>query len=225
MDPMDAGLRPRRAADNGPGGELCDPPVHRSRSLPLAALKVEEGSLWLLEAIMATALSALASGSTGMAALGGAAVTAALCAARQQTAPASAISATVSMPSVAAATDWMGTPVCTKVGDKIPSVCLDYEFGDDQQKVNLAERCAGKKTLLLGLPGAFTPCCASVIRSDGFAAMCLLDHCALALLVNSLTWAWLQDLRCRSQSILRNRAVLRTLGSMKSLCSASTMAR
>ena len=83
--------------------------------------------------------------------------------------------------------DWAGTPICTKVGDKIPPVILDFEFGDDQQKVrhracvalhiearvsgcndpgrggaalqiNIAERCAGKKVLLLGLPGAFTPC-------------------------------------------------------------------
>ena len=44
------------------------------------------------------------------------------------------------------------------VGDKMPSVVVDCGFGDDQEKVNMAERCAGKKVLLLGLPGAFTPC-------------------------------------------------------------------
>lgn len=90
--------------------------------------------------------------------------------------------------------DWAGTPAVTKVGEKIPAICLDYGFGPDQEKVNLAERCAvrtrrcsccvrvpraarnsrhggpcqlltarmfrlqGKKVILLGLPGAFTPC-------------------------------------------------------------------
>ena len=54
--------------------------------------------------------------------------------------------------------DWKGTPVCTKVGDKVPSVELDFEFGPDQKHINLLERCAGKKIILLGLTGAFTPC-------------------------------------------------------------------
>ena len=44
------------------------------------------------------------------------------------------------------------------VGDKMPAVVIDHGFGDDQEKVNMAERCAGKKIILLGLPGAFTPC-------------------------------------------------------------------
>lgn len=42
------------------------------------------------------------------------------------------------------------------VGDKIPGdVCLD--FGFPPEKVNLAKRVAGKKVILMGLPGAFTP--------------------------------------------------------------------
>ena len=51
-------------------------------------------------------------------------------------------------------------PVATRrafaaVGDKIPSVEVD--FGFPPEKVNLAERVAGKKTIIVGLPGAFTP--------------------------------------------------------------------
>jgi 2-Cys peroxiredoxin 5 len=40
-------------------------------------------------------------------------------------------------------------------GTKVPSLELDYGF--PPAKVNLAERLAGKKVVLVGLPGAFTP--------------------------------------------------------------------
>ena len=43
----------------------------------------------------------------------------------------------------------------TLVGTKVPPVELD--FGFPPEKINLAERCAGKKIILLGLPGAYTP--------------------------------------------------------------------
>ena len=42
-----------------------------------------------------------------------------------------------------------------KPGDRVPAVSLD--FGFPPEKVNLAERAAGKKIILVGLPGAFTP--------------------------------------------------------------------
>jgi len=41
------------------------------------------------------------------------------------------------------------------VGDKVPAVDLDYLF--PPEKVNLGERLKGKKTIIVGLPGAFTP--------------------------------------------------------------------
>jgi len=41
------------------------------------------------------------------------------------------------------------------VGDKFPNV--DVDFGFPPSKVNMAERLAGKKTIVVGLPGAFTP--------------------------------------------------------------------
>ena len=41
------------------------------------------------------------------------------------------------------------------VGDKFPSVELDYLF--PPTKVNMEARLAGKKTIIVGLPGAFTP--------------------------------------------------------------------
>jgi len=43
------------------------------------------------------------------------------------------------------------------VGDKIPSVSVDLGF--PPQKVNVAERTAGRKTIMIGLPGAYTPVC------------------------------------------------------------------
>lgn len=41
------------------------------------------------------------------------------------------------------------------VGDAIPSVSLDKGF--PPQKFPLADFCKGKKVVLVGLPGAFTP--------------------------------------------------------------------
>jgi len=41
------------------------------------------------------------------------------------------------------------------VGDKFPAVSVDYGFPPN--KVNMAERLSGKKTIVVGLPGAFTP--------------------------------------------------------------------
>jgi len=41
------------------------------------------------------------------------------------------------------------------VGDAIPSVSLDKGF--PPTKVPLADYCKGKKLVLMGLPGAFTP--------------------------------------------------------------------
>lgn len=57
---------------------------------------------------------------------------------------------------VSAQTNFANNPV--KVGSKIPSIELDHGFaGSDGTKVNLSERAAGKKIILVGLPGAFTP--------------------------------------------------------------------
>ena len=41
------------------------------------------------------------------------------------------------------------------VGDSLPSVEIDLGF--PPSKVNVAEYVAGKKVILMGLPGAFTP--------------------------------------------------------------------
>jgi peroxiredoxin len=41
------------------------------------------------------------------------------------------------------------------IGDRVPSIDLDLGF--PPERVNLASRTAGKKVILVGLPGAFTP--------------------------------------------------------------------
>jgi len=43
-----------------------------------------------------------------------------------------------------------------KVGAKFPDVELHLNFPPD--KIKMLERLAGKKVVILGLPGAFTPC-------------------------------------------------------------------
>lgn len=48
-------------------------------------------------------------------------------------------------------------PKVIKVGDKIPSITIDEGF-NPIGKVDMAEATKGKKVIILGLPGAFTPC-------------------------------------------------------------------
>jgi 2-Cys peroxiredoxin 5 len=48
-------------------------------------------------------------------------------------------------------------PKVIKVGDKIPAITIDEGF-NPIGKVDMAEACKGKKIVILGLPGAFTPC-------------------------------------------------------------------
>lgn len=47
-----------------------------------------------------------------------------------------------------------------KVGDKLPSVDLFENTPTD--KVNLAQAATGKKIIIFGVPGAFTPGCSKV---------------------------------------------------------------
>eukprot|EP00930_Biecheleria_cincta_P032956 TRINITY_DN2281_c0_g1_i3.p2 TRINITY_DN2281_c0_g1~~TRINITY_DN2281_c0_g1_i3.p2 ORF type:complete len:139 (-),score=30.73 TRINITY_DN2281_c0_g1_i3:638-1054(-) len=48
-------------------------------------------------------------------------------------------------------------PKVIKVGDKIPAITIDEGF-NPIGKVDMAEATKGKKVIILGLPGAFTPC-------------------------------------------------------------------
>ena len=45
------------------------------------------------------------------------------------------------------------------VGDKIPSVTLPEKVAGDVRQVDLATLIAGKKAVLFGMPGAYTPTC------------------------------------------------------------------
>jgi Peroxiredoxin len=42
-----------------------------------------------------------------------------------------------------------------KVGDTLPSIELHHNFPPD--KIDIADRLANKKAIIVGLPGAFTP--------------------------------------------------------------------
>jgi len=44
-----------------------------------------------------------------------------------------------------------------KSGEKIPSITIDHGF-NPIGKVNMADRTKGRKVIIMGLPGAFTPC-------------------------------------------------------------------
>ena len=48
-----------------------------------------------------------------------------------------------------------------QVGDKLPSVTLYYKDADGVQKISSDELFGSGKTLLFGLPGAFTPTCSA----------------------------------------------------------------
>ncbi len=58
------------------------------------------------------------------------------------------------------------------VGDKLPSIDLQYKTDDGVQTINSDELFAGKKVVLFALPGAFTPTCSAshlpgyVVNSD-----------------------------------------------------------
>lgn len=47
------------------------------------------------------------------------------------------------------------------VGDTIPSVNLIHQSGDTVSQINIAERIAGKRAVIFGLPGAYTSLCSS----------------------------------------------------------------
>lgn len=56
-----------------------------------------------------------------------------------------------------------------KVGDKVPAGTL-YEMGEDGPKpVSVAEWTQGKRIVIFGLPGAFTPTC-SALHVPGYVA-------------------------------------------------------
>lgn len=46
-----------------------------------------------------------------------------------------------------------------KAGDSVPNVTLKQMTSDGPQDVKLSDYCAGRKVVLFGVPGAFTPTC------------------------------------------------------------------
>ena len=66
--------------------------------------------------------------------------------------------------------------IMVEVGDRIPSVVLPEQIGDEVTEVDIADRIAGKKAVIFGMPGAYTSTCSaahlpSLIRTaDAFRA-------------------------------------------------------
>ncbi len=63
-----------------------------------------------------------------------------------------------------------------QVGDKLPSIDLQYKTDDEVRTINSDELFAGKKVVLFALPGAFTPTCSAahlpgyLVKSDEIRA-------------------------------------------------------
>ena len=47
------------------------------------------------------------------------------------------------------------------VGDRIPSANLINQIGEEVRQIDIAERIAGKRVVIFGLPGAYTGICSS----------------------------------------------------------------
>ena len=60
------------------------------------------------------------------------------------------------MPRLAALSLLLSATAAIKVGDSVPQF-LKLDLGFPPEKIELASRVAGKKVILVGLPGAFTP--------------------------------------------------------------------
>lgn len=48
-----------------------------------------------------------------------------------------------------------------KVGDRVPSVALPYQVGDEVKTFDLGEGLKGKKAVIFGMPGAYTATCSA----------------------------------------------------------------
>lgn len=81
-----------------------------------------------------------------------------------------------------------------QAGDKIPAVDLQYLSGDGVKSINSSELFDGKKVVLFGLPGAFTPTCSAahlpgyVVHADALKAKGV--DSIICLSVND---AWVMD--------------------------------
>lgn len=51
--------------------------------------------------------------------------------------------------------------MAVSVGDKIPSVPLINQIGDDLREIDIAAHIAGKRVVIFGLPGAYTGICST----------------------------------------------------------------
>ena len=86
-----------------------------------------------------------------------------------------------------------------QVGDKLPSIDLQYKTEDGVQTINSDELFGGKKVVLFALPGAFTPTCSAshlpgfVVNSDKLFARGIDSIICLSVNDAHVMRAWGED--------------------------------
>mmetsp|Transcript_32488 Transcript_32488/g.48997 ORF Transcript_32488/g.48997 Transcript_32488/m.48997 type:complete len:163 (+) Transcript_32488:77-565(+) len=84
-----------------------------------------------------------------------------------------------------------------KVGDQLPSVEVDLGF--PPTKVNVAERVAGKKVIMIGLPAAFSPTCSNlqvpsfIAKQDELKAKGVEEVLVISVNDSCVMKAWCKD--------------------------------
>eukprot|EP00927_Polykrikos_kofoidii_P085307 TRINITY_DN924_c0_g1_i6.p1 TRINITY_DN924_c0_g1~~TRINITY_DN924_c0_g1_i6.p1 ORF type:complete len:215 (+),score=50.99 TRINITY_DN924_c0_g1_i6:76-645(+) len=97
----------------------------------------------------------------------------------------------------ARATPALAPRAFASVGEKIPAVAMD--FGFPPEAVDMATYCAGKKVVIVGLPGAFTPTCSTksipgyLEKQDALKAKGIDEVIVMAVNDGAVMKAWAKD--------------------------------
>jgi peroxiredoxin len=95
-----------------------------------------------------------------------------------------------------------------KVGDTIPQD-VDLHFGFPPENINLSARFAGKKVILVGLPGAFTPTCSTrqvpgyLESEDALKKLGIDEVIVFSVNDGAVMSAWAMDQKVPEDSIIK----------------------